>query len=611
MTGTTGVSFVAAANEGGGAALNEVIGMSVFALVVTVGLLWIGYLHRMRRITWLNDLAEWAGRKFKRPPWVALPMALFIATIISALFGFIWDVSLHIGKGRDPGPLANPAHYFILFGLFLLFVAGCMAVVLPYEKPGPSAVRITRHWYAPVGGLLMAACGLYALTGFPLDDIWHRIFGQDVTLWGPTHLMMIGGAGLSTLAALYLEHEGRRASGEDKPQDGPGLKFVQYLGFGGVVIGMSVFQIEYDFGVPQFRLVLQPMLIAAAAVFGLVAARMMLGRGAAILAALIAIALRGAVALVVGPILGAPINWFPLYLGAAVVVELLALTRLFKRPLLFGLVAGLGVSTLGLWLESLWIDAVYPYPWPSSMWGEALMMAVPVTVLVGACGAMVGMVMTDQRLPRRAIGAGLVVLTVLVIGGATANGVRYTVPENATATMTATDIPGSGDERMVSVDVRMNPPNLVSDDPEWVSVLGWQGGLAHHRGLIIDHLERLGPGHYRSTEPIPVSGSWKTLLRVHDGRMLTAAPIYLAADPGIGAPEVPALASMTRPFVHEITILQRERSPDTPQALWTAGGLLVLVCTLILIAGLSWGAGRINKLEPTASDVERRPTVQA
>ena len=72
-------------------------------------------------------------------------MALFIATLICALFGFIWDVSLHIGKGRDPGPLANPAHYFILFGLFLLFIAGCLACVLPYDKPGPSAVRITQE----------------------------------------------------------------------------------------------------------------------------------------------------------------------------------------------------------------------------------------------------------------------------------------------------------------------------------------------------------------------------------------------------------------------------------------------------------------------------------
>jgi hypothetical protein len=597
--------------EGGGAAIGEVIGMSVVGLIVGMALLWIGYLHRARKITWLNNFAEWAGRKFKRPPWVALPIALFITTIISALFGFIWDVSLHIGDGRDSGPLANPAHYFILFGLFILFVAGCLACVLPYDKPGPSAVRITRNWYAPVGGVLMAGCGLYALLGFPLDDVWHRIFGQDVTLWGPTHLMMIGGAGFATLSAVLLEHEGRQATDDDAPRGGMGIKFVQYLGFAGVVIGMSVFQIEFDFGVPQFRQVFEPMLIAAAGAFGLVAARMWLGRGAAIAAALLAIGLRGAVALVVGPVLGAPINWFALYLGAAIVIELVALTPLLRRPIVFGLVSGLAVSTVGLWLESLWIGAVYHYPWPTSMWPEALAMAVPVTVLTGACGALVGMVVNGQPLPRRAVGIGLVTLTVLVIGGATANGLRYDVPENASATITLTDVAPEGDQRLATADVQITPANLVSDDPNWVSVLGWQGGVSNDRGMFVDHLERVGPGHYRSTQPMPVSGSWKTLLRVHDGTMLAAVPIYLAGDPGIGAPEVPAEASTTRPFVAEITILQRERNPDTPEVLWLIGCLVVLVCTLVLIAGLTWGAGRINKNEPTDSLAELQPSAQA
>jgi hypothetical protein len=611
MTGSTEITYIAAANEGGGAAIGEVIGMTVVALIIGGLLCWLGYLHRARKITWINSVAEYAGRKFKRPPWVAVPLALFIATLICALFGFIWDVSLHIGKGRDPGPLANPAHYFILVGLFLLFVAGCAAIVLPYEKPGPFAVRITKDWYAPVGGFLMAGCGLYALTGFPLDDVWHRIFGQDVTLWGPTHLMMIGGAGFSTISALLLDYEGERAMGEDKPKDGFFLRCVKYLGFGGIIIGLSVFQIEFDFGVPQFRQVFEPMLIAAAGAFGLVAARIMLGRFGAIIAAVFAIGLRGIVALVVGPVLGAPINWFALYLGAAVVVELVALTPLFKRPIVFGAVSGLLVSTVGLWVESFWVDAVYRYPWPSSMWPEALMMAVPVAVLTGACGAMLGMVLTGQRLPTRPIGIGLVVLTVLVIGGATANGLRYEVPQNATATMTLTEVPGSADKRMVTLDLRVNPPDLISEDPSWVSVLGWQGGLSNERGIFVDRLEKLGPGHYRSTKPMPAYGQWKTLLRVHDGKTFTAAPIYLAADPGINVPEVPAQPSMTRPFVSEITILQRERSPDTPEVLWTGGCVIVLVCTLIMIGGLTWGAGRINRREPTGTKTELQPSAQA
>jgi hypothetical protein len=422
--------------------------------------------------------------------------------------------------------------------------------------------------------------------------------------------MMIGGAGFATISALILEYEGDRAMGADKPKDGPFLKSIRYLGFGGIIIGLSVFQIEFDFGVPQFRQVFEPMLIAAAGAFGLVAARMMLGRGAAIIAALMAIALRGLVALAVGPVLGAPINWFALYLGGAIVVELVALTPLLKRPIVFGMVSGLLVSTVGLWIESFWIDAVYHYPWPSSMWPEALMMAVPVAILTGACGAMLGMVLTEQRLPSRAIGIGLVVLAVLAIGGATANGLRYEVPQNAQAAITLTEA-GTPDKRMVTADVRITPPDLVSDDPNWVSVLGWQGGLANDRGIFIDHLEQVGPGHYRSTQPMPVYGNWKTLLRVHDGRILTAVPIFLAGDPGIGAPEVPAQASMTRPFVSEISILQRERNPDTPMSLWFIGCIVVLICTLIMIGGLTWGVGRVNRSQPTGSKTELQPSAQS
>lgn len=603
-------TLLAATSEGGGAALDQVIGLSVAAAVVTAGLLWIGYQHRTRRITWLNRLADRLGNRFKRPPWVALSITLFTATLICALFGFIWDVSLHIGKGRDPGPLANPAHYFILVGLFLLFIGGVVAVVLPYDKPGAAAVRITRHWYAPVGGLLMAGCGLYALIGFPLDDVWHRIFGQDVTLWGPTHLMLIGGAGLSLIAALYLEYEGRRAMGPDAPAASRFVQFLQYLSFGGLVVGLSVFQIEYDFGVEQFRLVLQPMMIAGAAAMALVAARLTLGRGAAIVAAVLAIALRGGVALVVGPILGAPTSWFPLYLGPAVVVELLALTPLAKRPIVFGAVAGLGVGTVGLWLESLWVGAVYHYPWPTSMWGEALAMAVPVAVLMGMCGALLAIVLTGQRLPRPAVGVTVVVLTVLAIGGAVANGLRTEVPQNDTATITLTDLPSPPGQRMVNADVRINPPDLIGENPEWVTILSWQGGLAHDRGLVVDRLQRVGPGHYRSTRPVPIWGAWKTLLRIQDRTSMAGVPIYLPADPGINAPAVPAEMTSTRPFVPEITILQRERNLNHPTWLFTAGGVVVLICTLILIAALTWGAGRINRTEEEPARLEEpRPTV--
>jgi hypothetical protein len=570
-----------------------VIGLAIAAMIIGAVMLYVGWAHRTHRISWLAKVSDKMGEKFNRPAWVALPVAVFTTSIICALFGFIWDVSWHIGNGRDPGPLANPAHYFIIIGLFGIFVAGMLAIVIPFEKPGPAAVRITRNWYAPVGGVLMAGCGLYAMTGFPLDDVWHRIFGQDVTLWGPTHLMMIGGANFSLFAALMLEYESRRAAPEETP-DKWFVKAMRYLSLGGLFIGMSVYQIEFDFGVPQFRLVFQPMLIAAAAAVGTIVARMTMGKGAAIIAALFAIALRGLVALLVGPILAAPINWFPLYLGPAVVVELIALTPLFRRPILFGAVAGLGVGTVGLWLESLWIGAVYHYPWPLPLWREALPTAVPVAILAGVCAALFGMALTGQKLPGRAFGITAVALTVLVIGGAVANGLHIHVPKEDTATIKLADLPSQPGQRMVSADVQITPPNLLSDHPDWLTILSWQGRMWNDRGLEIDHLKKVGPGHYVSTQPIPVWGEWKTLLRVQDGRMMTAVPIWAPADDAIPVPEIPAKAVSTRPFVLEVSILQRERDPSVPAWLFTAGGIVVLCFTLTVITALTWGAGRIN-----------------
>ena len=94
--------------------------------------------------------------------------------------------------------------------------------------------------------------------------------------------------------------------------------------------------------------------------------------------------------------------------------------------------------------------------------------------------------------------------------------------------------------------------------------------MENNRGLFIDQLDKVGPGHYRSTPPVPVWGSWKTLLRVHDGYTMTAVPIYLPGDHAIRHPRFPR-RPMTRPFVPEITILQRERDQNAPAWLFTAG----------------------------------------
>src|SRR4051794_39966558 len=191
--------FFAASEPAGGAAIDQVIIATVGAGIATAVLLWLmmGYRNGTNQV--LGRLAAFSERVSGLPGWAALPTGVAGGALYVALLGMYWDISLHIDQGRDPGPLANPAHYLILVGLFGIFAAGIIAIALPLgdERPGPRPLRIAEHWNAPIGGVLMAACGAFALTGFPLDDMWHRLFGQDVTLWGPTHLMLIGGGGVS------------------------------------------------------------------------------------------------------------------------------------------------------------------------------------------------------------------------------------------------------------------------------------------------------------------------------------------------------------------------------------------------------------------------------
>jgi hypothetical protein len=94
---------------------------------------------------------------------------------------------------------------------------------------------------------------------------------------------------------------------------------------------------------------------------------------------------------------------------------------------------------------------------------------------------------------------------------------------------------------------------------------------------------------------VPLDGDWKTMLRLHDGRILTAVPIYLPADAEIGKPLVPAVDGITRNAGPEKLILQREQKDDVPHWLWNAASVVVLLCTLAIIAIMSWGVGRFSR----------------
>ncbi len=572
------------AKPAGGAAIGEVIGATAGALIATSILFTLIYLHRVGKSDLLQRVADFSERVSGMPGWVTLPSVVGTGSLLVALLGMYWDIALHINVGRDEGPLANPAHYLILIGLFGIFAAGCIAVGLPKgEKPTPSAVRIMDGWYAPVGAILIALAGGYALIGFPLDDVWHRLFGQDVTLWGPTHLMLIGGAAMTLIGQAILLREGRPiAEGQ-----GPArliTKFRRVAAMGGLLIGLSTFQAEFDFGVPQFHMAFQPILIAVAAGVALVAARIWIGAGAAIGAAVFFLVVRGIIALIVGPVFGETTPALPIYLGSALLVELAAMFISRDRPLALGAAAGALIGTVGFWAEWGWTQLVMQLPWNDGFLPEALIASALAGIAAGVIGGLLGAGLRG-KLPqlgtaRLAFGAGL--LTIIVIVGAF---LVTSEPDGYRATVTLSDVKPAPD-REVTAQVQIDPPD-AAENANWVQMTSWQGG-----GRIIDRLEQTGPGTYESTKPVPVYGDWKTMLRLHEGNALLGVPVYLPEDSAIPAPEVKAEPQFTRTFVDETEILQRELKDDVPAWSWAAASLVVLAISLSFILALAWGLGR-------------------
>jgi hypothetical protein len=563
---------------------------TVGAIVLSLILLAVGLAHRGGRFRALERAGDWCERRWGLPGWASLPGAISSVALLVALLGMYWDISLHIDQGRDPGPLANPAHYLILAGLFGVFAAGFVSIVLPRERPGASAVTIDRSWAAPVGGVLLFACASFSLLGFPLDDAWHRLFGQDVTLWGPTHLMLFGGAAMTLIGRSVLLVEGARVAREriGAGLQAPALKLVRLQRAslaGAFLIGLSTFQGEFDFGVPQFRFVFEPVLIALAASIALVTARIWAGRGGALMAAALFVSIRGFVALLVGPIFGETVPHFPLYLAEAALVELAALRVSPQRPLAFGAVCGGLIGTAGLSAEWGWSQVWMPLPWPTSMLPAAAALGLAAALAGALLGALIGSALASDRIPRpRRAGVALAAAAVTIVA-IVGYGLHTSPAPGESARVTLTEV-RTGPDRNVAARVAHTPRD-AADDAQWLSITAWQGG-----GFVLDRLVRVDRGVYRTTRPIPVHGDWKALLRLHRGDSLAAVPIYLPSDPAIPAPEVPARRSFTREFVPDKQILQRE-AKDAPGALAALAYLTVLAFALALMAVIAWGLRRL------------------
>src|SRR3954451_12668795 len=109
-----------------------------------------------------------------------------------------------------------------------------------------------------------------------------------------------------------LAVEGGRASKPaGRPVNPKAMMQIHISLAGAFLIGMSTLQAEFDFGVPQFNQLFHTAMIMLAAGIALVAARVCVGRGGTLYATAFFLVFRGALSLLIGPVLGRTLLHFP------------------------------------------------------------------------------------------------------------------------------------------------------------------------------------------------------------------------------------------------------------------------------------------------------------
>ena len=128
-------------------------------------------------------------------------------------WGLTWDIRWHMTVGRDSFWIAPHVMIYASVALGVLVAFGVLARDTERVRRGlpapPAAIRVaglvgTRGFHVVAWGLALVVIAA------PIDDLWHRLFGLDVSLWSPPHLLGLFGSVVSTAGCLVAAVEVHR-----------------------------------------------------------------------------------------------------------------------------------------------------------------------------------------------------------------------------------------------------------------------------------------------------------------------------------------------------------------------------------------------------------------
>jgi hypothetical protein len=135
---------------------------------------------------------------------------LMLFFLFQGSLGAVWDREWHAYVGRDQ--FWTPPHTLIYScvtgaGLIALFMV--LFETYRYRRKAvgvddESTISVFHFFHAPLGSVVTGFGALIALVAAPLDNYWHELYGIDIALWAPFHMMGVTGGLIGMLGMVYV-----------------------------------------------------------------------------------------------------------------------------------------------------------------------------------------------------------------------------------------------------------------------------------------------------------------------------------------------------------------------------------------------------------------------
>lgn len=138
-------------------------------------------------------------------------LALGLTALLGAIIfleGTSWDIQWHTFIGRDRTLI--PPHLMMLSGVTVSGISGLLSVVIESwwarrnKAIAQYSIGFAQIFSGPLGAYIVGFTALTAAIAFPLDAYWHALYGIDVAIWAPFHVMFVASMGIVALGAAYM-----------------------------------------------------------------------------------------------------------------------------------------------------------------------------------------------------------------------------------------------------------------------------------------------------------------------------------------------------------------------------------------------------------------------